>query len=113
MPSKARRACSVFSFFFPPTSNLVERNYFLKKIWVYLPNREELSLRTVVALPKLSSSGDASKICSVTKLEAECDDLLTAAKYCMINLVDSVLPAPLSPLMMTTCGSPSRPISRS
>lgn len=93
--------------------------YFLKKICVYLPKRDELSLRTVVALPKLSSSGEASRICSVTRdddeREADPADeelppgtllLFTAARYCMMSLVASVLPAPLSPLMMTTCGSP-------
>lgn len=93
--------------------------HFLKKICVYLPKRDELSLRTVVALPKLSSSGEASRICSVTSDEEDRDPapppdevppgillLLTAARYCIMSLVASVFPAPLSPLMMTTCGWP-------
>jgi len=101
--------------------------YFLKKICVYLPKRDELSLRTVVALPKLSSRGEASRICSVTSDEEEdeleaagCEPtvrlfflLLTAARYCMMSLVASVLPAPLSPLIITTCGSQKPPGSPS
>ena len=51
-------------------------------------------MRTVFAFPKLSNSGDASRICSVIKLDG---DLLTAAKYCINNLVDSVFPEPDSP----------------
>ena len=56
----------------------------LKKISRYFPNLELLSFLTVLALPKLSRRGEASRICSVIRLE---EDLLTAARYCMINLV--------------------------
>lgn len=73
--------------------------YCLKWTSKNFPNRDELSLRTVLALPKLSSSGEASKICSVMRLDG---DLLTAAKYCIISLVDSVLPEPDSPEITTT-----------
>lgn len=39
------------------------------KICVYLPKREELSLRTVLAFPKDSNSGVASRIwCTITQL---------------------------------------------
>ena len=56
----------------------------LKKISRYFPNLELLSFLTVLALPKLSRRGEASRICSVIRLD---EDLLTAARYCMINLV--------------------------
>ena len=56
----------------------------MKKISRYFPNLELLSFLTVLALPKLSRRGEASRICSVIRLE---EDLLTAARYCMINLV--------------------------
>lgn len=67
----------------------------LKKTSMYFPNRLELSFRIVLALPKDSSRGLASRICSVMRL---LPDLLTAARYCMINLVASVFPDPDSPL---------------
>ena len=71
----------------------------LNKISRYLPNLELLSFRIVFALPKDSKIGDASNICSVTRLET---DLLTADRYCVNNLVVSVFPAPDSPLIKTT-----------
>ena len=111
-----------------------------KKISKYFPKRLELLFFTVLAFPKDSRTGLASKIyacdrpqyshccmhawcvcvcvcallheattslhmchdcmcvgptCSDVMLEPS---VLTAAKYCMANLVASVLPAPLSPL---------------
>jgi hypothetical protein len=73
--------------------------YSLKCTSRYFPNRDELSLRTVLALPKLSNRGEASSICSVIRLEG---DLFTAAKYCITSFVDSVFPEPLSPEITTT-----------
>lgn len=69
--------------------------YFLKKTSTYFPNRLELSLRMVLALPNDSSRGFASRIWSVITLVP---DLLTAARYCITSFVLSVFPAPLSPL---------------
>jgi len=80
--------------------------YSLKCTSRYFPNRDELSLRTVLALPKLSSRGDASSICSVIRLEG---DLFTAAKYCITSFVDSVFPEPLSPEITTTWLSGDEP----
>ena len=45
------------------------------------------SLQTILGLLRLT--------CSVIRFE---EDLFTAARYCITNFVDSVLPAPLSPL---------------
>lgn len=86
---------------------------------MYFPKRDELSFRTVLALPNAAESknkienfhlrnamilyvyrdlpskmGFASKICCSIQ---ECLPLI-AAKYCKISFVLSVLPAPLSPL---------------
>lgn len=55
--------------------------------------RDELSLRIVLALPKASRMGFASKICCSIH---ECLPLM-AARYCNISFVLSVLPAPDSP----------------
>lgn len=70
-------------------------HYLLKKTSMYLPNLLELSLRIVLALPKDSNNGLASRICSVMSW---LPFLLTAARYCITNLVASVFPDPLSPL---------------
>ena len=97
---------------------------------MYLPNLEELSFRTVFAFPKAkilkylsicknkdiividiicvdeiwlhdreipSRIGFASRICCSIQ---ECFPDI-AAKYCRISLVDSVFPAPDSPLITT------------
>uniref|UniRef100_A0A6B0U5G8 Putative secreted protein n=1 Tax=Ixodes ricinus TaxID=34613 RepID=A0A6B0U5G8_IXORI len=69
----------------------------LKWMSMYLPNLLELSLRIVLAFPNASKIGLASRICCSIQ---ECCPLM-AAKYCRISFVLSVLPAPLSPLMMT------------
>ena len=53
----------------------------------------------VLACPKLSRIGEASRICSVVRFEVL---LLTAARYCRSSLVLSVLPEPDSPVMMIT-----------
>ena len=76
-------------------SFLLKGTYDLKKTSIYFPNLLELSLRIVLAFPNDSRSGLASRICSVIVL---LPDLFTAARYCMISLVASVLPAPDSPL---------------
>nr|GFS60648.1 hypothetical protein NPIL_219851 [Nephila pilipes] len=73
----------------------MNHTYSLKCTSMYFPNLLELSFLTVFAFPKDSSKGLASRICSVMRLLG---DLFTAAKYCIISLVLSVLPAPLSPL---------------
>ena len=59
-----------------------------------LPNLEELSFRTVLAFPKASSIGEASRICSWTKEWVG----EVWFRYERISFVVSVLPAPLSPL---------------
>ena len=56
--------------------------------------REELLLRRVLALPKLSRIGLARSTCCSTPLV----EPATSARYCKINFVASVLPAPDSPL---------------
>ena len=66
---------------------------------MYFPNLELLSFLRVLALPKLSKSGDVSRICSVMRLD---DALFATAKYCVNSLVLSDLPAPDSPLRRIT-----------
>ena len=66
------------------------------KISVNLPNLDELSFLTVLALPNASNNGFVSKTCFSTPLVpsscfAEC------AKYCMMCFAVSVFPAPDSP----------------
>lgn len=85
---------NVWKFF---SSNII--TYSLKWTSKYFPNRLLLSFRGVLAFPKLSRSGVASRICSVTRLFGA---RLTAARYCITNLVDSVFPEPDSPEMTTT-----------
>lgn len=55
--------------------------------------RDELSFRMVLAFPKASKMGFASRICCSIH---ECLPLI-AARYCRINFVLSVFPAPDSP----------------
>ena len=69
----------------------------LKWMSMYFPNRDELSLRIVFALPKASRIGLASRICCSIQ---ECFPEM-AARYCKINLVLSVFPAPDSPEITT------------
>lgn len=76
------------------TSKETVSPWVLKSMLMYLPNLDELSLRTVLAFPKASKMGLASKICCSIQ---ECCPLVEA-KYCKISLVLSVLPAPDSPL---------------
>ena len=66
---------------------------------MYLPKRDELLLRTVVALPNASSTGfdwisRSFTECSWPRLKRSPD---TAATYSMIFFAASVLPAPDSP----------------
>jgi hypothetical protein len=73
--------------------------------WIYFPNRDELSLRVVFALPKASRAGLVARICLSTSLASSKETLVfpfppaeggfTEAMYRMINLADSVFPAPL------------------
>lgn len=73
--------------------------------WIYFPNRDELSLRVVLALPKASRAGFVARICLSTSLASSKETLVlpfppaeggfTEAMYRMINLADSVFPAPL------------------
>lgn len=73
--------------------------------WIYFPNRDELSLRVVLALPNASKAGLVAKICLSTSLASSRETLVfpfpsaeggfTEAMYRMINLADSVFPAPL------------------
>ena len=69
----------------------------LKWMSIYFPNRDELSLRIVFALPNASRMGLASRICCSIQ---ECFPEM-AARYCKINLVLSVFPAPDSPEITT------------
>ncbi|KAH3682258.1 hypothetical protein WICPIJ_006768 [Wickerhamomyces pijperi] len=81
----------------------------LKRISKYLPKREELSFLVVLALPKASMIGLVAKICfSVSDISilvswpprefSEVVNSSTEAKYLMMYLADTVLPAPDSPL---------------
>lgn len=72
-----------------------------------MPKREELSLRVVLALPKASSTGLVFSSLFFTALTFSVLPE-TAATYCMIFFDDSVLPAPDSPEIMTTCAQISR-----
>ena len=77
-----------------------------KTISRYLPKRDELSFRVVLALPKASMTGLVARIarsvslmtCDPGRLEDILSGSSTVAKYRMIYLADIVLPAPLSPL---------------
>src|SRR5579872_6952103 len=72
---------------------------------MYFPNRDELSFRVVLALPKASKAGLVARICLSTSLASSKETFvfplpsaeggLTDAIYRMINLADSVFPAPL------------------
>eukprot|EP00962_Isochrysis_galbana_P061533 scaffold39323_cov180-Isochrysis_galbana.AAC.1 len=77
-----------------------------------LPNREELWLRVVFALPKASSrtlEADSSA-CSASPTRAEPPRPAAPAEAEMkkerMILADSVLPAPDSPLITTDCDRP-------
>ena len=77
----------------------------MQPTWIYFPNRDELSLRVVLALPKASRAGLVARICLSTSLASSKETLVfpfppaeggfTEAMYRMINLADSVFPAPL------------------
>ena len=75
---------------------------------IHLPKREELLLRTVLALPKASSTGFAASSLSCM-LPSELP--AASAKNLRQCLVASVLPAPDSPEMMMLWSrrSPRRP----
>ena len=72
-----------------------------KKILTNFPKREELSLRTVHAFPKVSRIGlQARTYFSTENLTASSvDGLLRLVSIFMASFAFSVLPAPLSPLM--------------
>ena len=65
--------------------------------------RLELLLRSVLAQPKLSNSGFVASTMSLMSPMSRslASPVETAAMYCMMRLAASVLPAPLSPEMMT------------
>lgn len=70
-----------------------------------LTNREELSLRTVLALPKASSTGLvwttwSSREPFFSELGSFFCEAPTVAKYAITFFVFSVFPAPDSPLFM-------------
>jgi hypothetical protein len=68
---------------------------------MYLPNRDELSFLRVRALPKASRMGPDSKTCCrMSEVAGDGVASWRAAKYRSRWLVDSVLPAPLSPLLI-------------
>lgn len=67
----------------------------------YFPNREELLLRNVFALPNDSSKGLVAKTMSFVCWIDESLPPDTLAMYCMIRFAASVLPAPDSPEMIT------------
>ena len=69
-------------------------HFLSKQTCMNLPKRDELSFRTVLALPKASRMTLHSRICCSTQFEAE---EVTVHRYCRMNLVVSVLPAPDSP----------------
>ena len=70
---------------------------------MYLPNREELLLLTVFALPNASSSGLDESIHSLTRVTSALLPL-TLDMYCIMSFDVSVLPLPLSPLRSTQRG---------
>ena len=72
----------------------------------HLPKRDELWFRTVFALPSDSSSGFACRIRWVSAPLAPSRERHTM--YESANFVDSVLPAPDSPEMMSDCEPPPR-----
>lgn len=67
-----------------------------KRTWMYFPNRDELSLRVVLAFPNASRIGLVARICRSISLESSRENLvlgfvvasggLTDARYRMINL---------------------------
>lgn len=67
--------------------------------WMYFPNRLELSLRTVLALPNASRMGlDSRTCCSIVPSSVDPVLLPRMARYFMMILHVSVFPAPDSPL---------------
>ena len=77
----------------PCVSNITSR---------YLPCRELLLFRSVLAQPKLSSSGLVARTMSLMLLMPVArPSPETAAMYCMMRLAASVFPAPDSPEMIT------------
>ena len=75
-----------------------------------LPKRDELSLRTVLALPKLSSKGLHSTTLRIVGLSAALTPPMLAR--CAIRILTvSVLPAPLSPLTRIDWSAPAAPAS--
>lgn len=72
--------------------------------WMYLPKRLELSLRTVRAFPNASRIGlDSSTCCSIVPSSVDPVLLPRMARYFMMILHVSVLPAPDSPLTRMDC----------
>ena len=88
------------------------RKSFVKCTSVSLPNRLELSLRDVFALPNASKIGLALKSFAVVvdsveaalAVELACSPDAAAARYAKQCLVVSVFPAPDSPLTRIDCG---------
>ena len=82
----------------PLTSNCISMNF---------PKREELSFRVVHALPKASSSGlDSSTLTSTERSSCNAPSAEwppMKARYFMMSLAVSVLPAPDSPEMRMDC----------
>jgi hypothetical protein len=73
---------------------------------MYLPNRDELSLRVVFAFPMASITGfDARTFFSIWVMFVAPP---TDAKYRIANFADTVLPAPDSPDTMIDWFRPSR-----
>ena len=77
-----------------------------------LPKRDELSLRSVLALPHASSSGEEAISLSVRDGPPEplVGPLDISLRYSSKSLVVSVLPEPLSPLITMAWGVWSRPM---
>lgn len=77
----------------------------MRQTWMYLPKRDELSFLVVLALPKASRIGFVARIWRSISLESSRESFVldfvvesggfTDARYRIINLADSVLPAPL------------------
>lgn len=95
---------------------------------INLPNRDELSFITVLALPKASrigfcwmilvSTGCLARTCSASAASPPSAPLALTSMICLTNcFADSVLPAPDSPEMTHTCTgaitqSEGRPLQR-
>ena len=91
----------------------------------YFPNRDELSFRVVLALPKASMMGLVARICCSVSLMPLASlapaaalrlpglsGSSTVAKYRMMYLAETVLPAPDSPLTTMVWSFSSRIMHR-